>query len=98
MPRKNRVLAIVLACMLAFSFVSCTLWMSINSAHECTDKCCMVCALIGSLENALRKVLTVEHSSVQADVVLHFAVLCVPLYLFALSKETLVALKVKLTD
>ena len=99
MARKNRAIAILLVCILAFVALSSVTCIAINAKHDCVSENCRKCAQLIAAGRALERTGALGVSLCQAAAVLVFftAVLTAAAALMA-AGCTLVSLKVKLSN
>ena len=99
MARKQRVLAIVLMCLVVFAVLSSVYCIAADSEHDCTGKGCSVCVQLVAAQRTLKGVLSATVMvTATAFVLICTAVLFMPPFAEVKAAGTLVSLKVKLSS
>lgn len=97
MNRKSRILAMLLAVLVAFSLASSVGLMAAEAQHDCMGEHCPICCLLAQLQENIRLGLLVI-TAVAAAVLTYMLLSSAGLFAEEGAACTLVSLKVKLSD
>lgn len=98
MTKQIRVFTVFLAVMIAVVMLSSSLYIIVESDHDCHGDDCVICEQIAACENTLR-VFSIAVTTAALSAVLTFIIVeLLPHGMAAFAGRTLVSLKVKLSN
>ena len=95
---RERVLAGILVCLLAFAILSSVFCISVNACHNCIGEGCAVCAQVATAEHTLKEFLPAAVTASSVAIVLFCAAVILAPFFENTRENTLVTLKVKLLN
>ncbi len=98
MTKNKRVPALLIAAAVCFVMLFSSVFIVVNTGHDCTGESCPICCQINLFENTL-KTLSNTFPAIALALALTYSVLaCLSVFTAARQTESLVTLKVKLSN
>ena len=98
MNMKQRIVSIAAALMLIISLVSSVTFSAVEANHDCIGESCPICIQIKGCENTLKNLVFTVSGCKAALAVVFFVCLIVKKAYTVFCADTLISLKVKLSD
>ena len=98
MNKRNRIFAFVLAVSMAFVLLFSVFYIAVNSDHDCVGEHCQVCCRIAACENTLKTLSGGAFIVAFAVATVYILIRIIEFFTSSVIANSLVALKVKLTN
>ncbi len=98
MRKRNRILSLVLAVSVAFVMLFSVFYIAVNSDHDCAGENCQVCCQISACKNILKTLSECACIAAFTVAAVYVLIRLIELSASSVATDTLVTLKVKLTN
>lgn len=98
MSKRNRLLAFAMAGVVLFSLLFSSCYIALNANHHCTGEHCQICTRISMCEDTLKSFSFTGAMGVFGALAVYFLVRLISLFSDYSFSESLITLKVKLSN